>query len=194
MALENKYITVAYKLYAIDNGTEDKEAIEECSAEHPFQFISKLGVVLPAFEAGVEDVEKDGAFDFVIPCKDAYGEFNDELMFDVDKAIFCQNGKIDSRYVYDGAVVPMQGEDGQRFNATIIEIKDNAVTIDLNHPRAGVDLHFVGKVVENRLATNEEITDLLNAMSGGCGGCGGSCGGDCEGNCGGCGGGSCGGC
>ena len=93
-------------------------------------------------------------------------------MFDVDKAIFCQNGKIDSRYVYDGAVVPMQGEDGQRFNATIIEIKDNAVTIDLNHPRAGVDLHFVGKVVENRLATNEEITDLLNAMSGGsCGGC-----------------------
>ena len=63
MALENKYITVAYKLYAIDNGTEDKEAIEECSAEHPFQFISKLGVVLPAFEAGVEGVEKDGAFD-----------------------------------------------------------------------------------------------------------------------------------
>lgn len=194
MALDNKYITVAYQLYTIEDGEEDNEPIEECSASHPFQFISKLGVVLPAFEAGVESVEKDGTFDFVIPCQDAYGEFKDELMFDVDKSIFCINGEFDSKYIYEGAVVPMQGEDGSRFNATIIEIKSDSVTIDLNHPRAGMDLHFKGTVVENRLATNDEVTELLNAMSG-CGGCGGGCSGGCGGNCGdgGCGSG-CGGC
>jgi FKBP-type peptidyl-prolyl cis-trans isomerase SlyD len=89
----------------------------------------------------------------------------------------------------------MQGEDGNRFNATIIEIKDKSVTIDLNHPRAGMDLHFVGEVVENRLATNEEVAELLNAMSGCGGGCSGGCSGGCGGGCsdGGCGGG-CGGC
>ena len=195
MAVDNKYITVAYKLYAIDNGEEDPEAVEECTAEHPFQFISQLGVVLPAFEAGVASVAKGETFDFIIPCKDAYGEFNEEMMFDVPKKIFMINGKLDDRFIYEGAVVPMQGEDGSRFNATIIEIKAEEVTIDLNHPRAGVDLHFVGQVIENRNATNDEVAELLNAMSGcggGCGSCGGGCG-NCGDGCSSCGDG-CGGC
>lgn len=195
MAVDNKYITIAYKLYAIDNGEEDPEAVEECTAEHPFQFISQLGVVLPAFEAGVASVAKGETFDFIIPCKDAYGEFNEEMMFDVPKKIFMNNGKLDDRFIYEGAVVPMQGEDGSRFNATIIEIKAEEVTIDLNHPRAGVDLHFVGQVIENRNATNDEVAELLNAMSGcggGCGSCGGGCG-NCGDGCSSCGDG-CGGC
>jgi FKBP-type peptidyl-prolyl cis-trans isomerase SlyD len=77
----------------------------------------------------------------------------------------------------------LAGPDGERFNGTVIEIKENAVTIDLNHPRAGQDLHFVGTVVENRVATNEEVTGMLNLLSGeGCGcGCGcGDCGGGCD--------------
>ena len=42
--VENKYITVAYKLYSIENGEKDFE--EEAPVEHPFQFISGLGVLL----------------------------------------------------------------------------------------------------------------------------------------------------
>ena len=64
------------------------------------------------------------------------------------------------------------------------------MTIDLNHPRAGQDLHFVGTVVEKREATNEEVTQMVNVLSGGCG-CG--CGENCNGSCGsgGCEGGGC---
>ncbi len=193
MAVENKYITVAYKLYTKEDDEEVETLVEQCNEEHPFQFISKLGVVLPAFEEGVANVEKGGAFDFVIPCKDAYGEFNEELMFDVEKSIFMIDGKFDDKHIFDGNIVPMRGEDGSVFNATIIEVKEDAVTLDLNHPRAGQDLHFVGTVVENRVATNEEVSELLNMMSGGCGGhCGGGCGGNCGGSCGGDCGGDCG--
>ena len=38
--VENKYITVAYKLYTVEDG--EKELFEETNAEHPFQFISGL--------------------------------------------------------------------------------------------------------------------------------------------------------
>ncbi len=192
--IQNNYITVAYKLYVKDDSDETESLVEECQEQHPFQFISNLGAALPAFEQQVDALAKGAEFDFVIPCKDAYGEFEDDLMFDVEKKMFEINGKFDAEHIFEGNVIPLQGEDGSRFNATVIEVKDDAVTIDLNHPRAGQDLHFVGKVCENRPATNDEVSELLSYMSGEhhCGGCGGNCGG---GDCGGgdCGGGNCGG-
>lgn len=54
--VENKYITLAYKLYSIENG--EKEFTEEAPAEHPFQFISGLGLTLEAFESQVKDLKK----------------------------------------------------------------------------------------------------------------------------------------
>ena len=52
--VENKYITVAYKLYAIEDG--EKDFTEEATAEHPFQFISGLGLTLESFEDQVKQV------------------------------------------------------------------------------------------------------------------------------------------
>lgn len=184
MEVDNKYITVAYRLYTIEDSEEDEEPVEVANRRHPFQFISGLNLVLPLFESNIVNLESGDEFDFIIPCKDAYGEFNEELMFDVPETVFMVDGKIDFNYVHEGAVVPMMGEDGSRFNATIIELKKDAVTIDLNHPRAGQDLHFKGNVIESRPATNEEISEMLNTTSE-CAGCGGECG---SGGCGGCGG------
>ena len=191
MKVNNKYLTVAYKLYTIEDGEEDEEPAEVANRRHPFFFITGLNLVLNQFEEHIAPLQRGDEFDFIIPCKDAYGEFNDELMFDVPQSVFMIDGKIDFNYIHEGAVVPMMGENGSRFNATIIEIKPDAVTIDLNHPRAGQDLHFVGHVIDSRSATNEEISEMLTSSSE-CAGCGGDCGGGCCGsNGGGCGGSGC---
>lgn len=181
----NNYITVAYKLYVSDGEDIKDDLVEECSEEHPFAFITKLNCVLPAFEKEIEPLKAGDSFDFVIPCDDAYGKFEDELMFDVPKSTFCINGKFDSEHIFEGNIIPLQGEDGSRFNGVVIEIKADAVTIDLNHPRAGQDLHFVGTVVTNREATSDEVTGMIRMLSGeGCGcGCHGGCE-DCGGECG----------
>ena len=62
--VENKYITVAYKLYSIENGEKDFE--EEAPVEHPFQFISGLGMTLEPFEAQIKDLQIGDKFDFTI--------------------------------------------------------------------------------------------------------------------------------
>ena len=72
--VENKYITLAYKLYSIENG--EKEFTEEAPAEHPFQFISGLGLTLEAFESQVKDLKKGDKFDFTIKAEEAYGEYD----------------------------------------------------------------------------------------------------------------------
>lgn len=186
---DNKYIAVAYQLYADIDG--NRELIEETADGQPFIFITGMGITLPAFENNLATLDKDANFDFIIPQDEAYGEYVDERVVDLDKSIFMPDGKLDTKVIYVDAVIPLVNEDGNRFMGRILEIGDSKVKVDLNHPLAGLDLNFVGKVVEARQARQDEIERMVKMMSGqGCGGCGGGDCGDCgkEGNCGGCGG------
>lgn len=177
----SKYITVAYELYTDYNGKN--ELVEKAPTEHPFQFISDMGTTLDAFEAQIKPLQKGEKFDFTLSVEEAYGEYEQERVLELNKDIFKINGKFDNEHIYPGSVVPLMNNDGARFNGTIVEVKDDTVTVDLNHPLAGKALHFIGEVTENRDATKEEIQNLLNMLSGegGCGGCGGGCcGGGCD--------------
>ena len=181
--VENKYITLAYKLYTIENG--EKEFTEEAPAEHPFQFISGLGLTLESFENQVKDLNKGDKFDFTIKAEEAYGEYDEEHVIDLPKNIFEIEGKFDSERVVEGAVIPLMTSEGQRINGSVVEVKDDVVVMDMNHPLAGCDLNFVGEITENRPATNDELSEMARMMSGGCsGGCGGGCNcGDCSSEC-----------
>ena len=183
--VENKYITLAYKLYSIENG--EKEFTEEAPAEHPFQFISGLGLTLESFENQVKDLNKGDKFDFTIKAEEAYGEYDEEHVIDLPKNIFEIEGKFDSERVVEGAVIPLMTSEGQRINGSVVEVKDDVVVMDMNHPLAGCDLNFVGEVTENRPATNDELAEMARMMSGG--GCSGGCNGGCD--CGDCGDGCC---
>lgn len=189
MENNNRFVAVTYRLYV--DGDNGKELMEETKTEQPFQFITGYGIALDAFEKKVAELEKGQDFEFSLEKEDAYGDYNLEHVLDLDREMFCIDGKFDSERIYVDAVVPLQNEDGNRFYGRVLEVNDDKVKIDLNHPLAGETLHFEGKVVENREATNQEIQQLINHMSGGCGGCGGGChsGGNCgggscgEGNC-----------
>ncbi|MBM6858713.1 FKBP-type peptidyl-prolyl cis-trans isomerase [Caecibacteroides pullorum] len=188
----NKYITVAYKLYAIEDG--ERDFTEEATTEHPFQFISGLGLTLEAFENQLKDLNAGDKFDFTIACTEAYGEYDEDHVIDLPKDIFLIDGKFDETRIKEGAIVPLMTAEGQHINGSVVEVKDDVVVMDMNHPLAGCDLNFVGEVVTNRPATNEELAEMARMMSGGCGcscdSCGGGCGdhdcGDdcgCEGGC-----------
>ena len=125
--VENKYITVAYKLYAIEDG--EKDFTEEATAEHPFQFISGLGLTLESFEDQVKSLKAGDKFDFTIACADAYGDFDEEHVIDLPKQIFEVDGKFDSERIVAGNVVPLMTSEGQRINGTVQEIKADVVVM-----------------------------------------------------------------
>ncbi len=180
----NKYIAVSYKLYTVEDG--EKKLEEMTQEDHPFEFISGFGVSLDAFEKNIVNLEKGSAFDFTLSKGEAFGDYEPEGRHKLSREMFVVNNRFDSDHIYEGAVITLMDESERRFMARVVAVEADGVTVDTNHPLAGKELNFTGKVIENREATNQEIQDMLNRLSGGCGGCGG-CGGD------GCGGDGCGG-
>ena len=175
----NKYYSIAYKLSTIKDGVKKFE--DEATEQEPFVFISGFGTTIPGFEKEIEKLAEGDTFDFTLPCAEAYGEYVDARIITLDKNIFTVNGVFDANMIYVDAIIPLQNEDGMRFMGKVLEVNDSNVKVDLNHPLAGCDLNFAGKVTACREATNDEITQMINRLSGGgChGGCG-SCGGGCN--------------
>ena len=170
--------------FAIITDNQTYANTKEATAEHPFQFISGLGLTLESFEDQVKDLKAGDKFDFTIACADAYGDFDEEHVIDLPKQIFEVDGKFDSERIVAGNVVPLMTSEGQRINGTVQEIKADVVVMDMNHPLAGCDLNFVGEVIESRPATNEELAEIARMMSGGgcscgCDSCGDGCGDGC---------------
>ena len=188
--MKHKVIAVTYELYVDLDGEET--LVEECTKERPFRFVTGVGYTFEPFETALLPLAEGEGFDFVVKAEEANGARDEDYVFDVDKSIFYVDGEFPADDVWPGAVVPMLDADGNRLQATIVSVKKDKVTIDLNHPLAGKDLHFKGVVTENRPATDDEVKGVTQGCCGGCGSCKGSeagCGSDA--GCGGCQGGDC---
>lgn len=168
----------------------DGEIIEQATSEKPLSFVFGAGAMLPKFEALLEGKKQGEKFEISLECKDAYGEEDENAVVDLPKHIFIVDGEFDDEIIKLGNTVPMMSSNGQRMNGIVVEITDDNVKMDFNHPLAGEDLFFNGDIMEVREASDEEIAALV---SGGCGcgegGCGdGSCDdGSCSSEGGGCG-------
>ena len=164
----NKSVSAEYELYVDGDNEGELELMEKATAQQPLSFIYGVGMMLPKFEEKLFGLAAGDAFDFTIANEDAYGPYEDENVIELDRSIFEIDGKLDTEVVFEGNVVPLMDNEGHRLNAQVVSVTDTHVTVDLNHPLAGENLHFKGKVIEVREATEQEIA----ALYGGGGGCG----------------------
>ncbi len=182
---ERMMVAVSYDLY-VPAENNDEELMEQASPQKPFVFCAGLGMTLPKFEEELKGKKVGETFDFFISKEDGYGEYEDEYVIDLEKHLFEVDGKFDSDMIFPGNIIPLMDNEGNRINASVLEIGKDTVKVDLNHPLAGEDLHFVGEVLDVHAASEEEIKALMGNMggcgcgcddmddcnSGGCGGCG----------------------
>ncbi len=163
----NKYVTLSYvlRLQGFDG-----EIVEETSEEKPLEFIFGTGRMLQMFENKLEGLKAGEEFKFELKADDAYGQINEEAKVTIPRNIFEVDGKMDEELIKVGNMVPMQDAQGNRLNGIVLDVTDESVKMDFNHPLAGDDLFFSGAVKEVREATDSE---MMAAVGGGCGsGCG----------------------
>jgi len=155
---EKKAVSVTYSLTAKEKGTTEEVFIERAEIDTPFIFLSGFSGVLPDFENNLKGLAVNDAFDFFINSENAYGVFDEQMIIDVPIQSFIgPDGKIEEGLLKVNHVLPMRDSDGNRVDGVIREIGLEKVKMDFNHPLAGKDLHFVGRVESIREATSEEL-------------------------------------
>jgi FKBP-type peptidyl-prolyl cis-trans isomerase SlyD len=152
MKIEPQHVvSLTYDLYVDQNGTET--LTESATQEQPLTFLFGAGQMLPKFEENLSTLSAGDAYEFRLTAADAYGEYDQEAVANLPKEMF-QGQDLPEI----GSILPLQDNNGNRFQAQVVSVAEDAVIVDLNHPMAGQELHFKGSILNVRPATPEELS------------------------------------
>lgn len=151
---KEKVVAISYELRV---NSQNGEIIEQVETGNPLQFVYGVGYMLPMFEKNIEGMQAGDQFDFSLHPEEAYGLVDDNAIVDLSKEIFMVDGQIREDLLVVGNTIPMRDNQGNRLDGIVLEVGDENVKLDFNHPLAGDTLFFKGAVVEVREATEEEL-------------------------------------
>lgn len=137
--------------------------IDSSYDNEPLAVIQGTGFLIPGLEDALDGRENGDKFEVDIKAENAYGERFDGYVQTVPREVM---QGIDDLQV--GMQLRAATEQGEQ-TVIVIDVTDEEITVDGNHPLAGIDLSFDVEILEVREATEEEITHGHVHGEGGCG-------------------------
>lgn len=117
----------------LDDGTE----FDSSRDRSPLEFTIGEGQVIPGFEEAVVGMDVDDSKTISIPAAEAYGGYHQEMVFSIERTELPPG--LDPEV---GQRLQKGEPDGSNMVVTVVEISQESVTMDANHPLAGKDLTF----------------------------------------------------
>ena len=131
---------------------QEGELIDQSEADDPLHFLEGSGQIIPGLEAVVIGLNAGDKRKVDVKADEAYGVRDENLIVTVPRSNF---PKADLKL---GDVFQSQtSEDSEPLMFTVVKLEDEDVTLDGNHPLAGVDLSFDVTMVGVRPASSEEL-------------------------------------
>jgi FKBP-type peptidyl-prolyl cis-trans isomerase SlyD len=154
-----KVAAISYKLSISDAKTPTK-LVESVEENKPMYFLVGHSGLPEKFEEELEGKIAGDIFKFSLKAKDSFGDVHEEDIMNLPIEDFKdEKGLLDKTVIQVGRLIPMTDESGHHVRGRILEIDEvkGYIKMDFNHPLAGKDLHFEGKIVLVRDASKEEI-------------------------------------
>ncbi len=145
----NAHVTLDYVLK--DAEGEVLDASDGDDGE-PIEYVHGYGMLVPGLEAGLAGLRIGEEREILVPADEGYGERDEELVMEVDRSDFPEPSK-----VAEGDEFVAESPDGDEVVMRVVELRNDSVVVDANHPLAGVALHYSVKVLTVRPATDAEI-------------------------------------
>ncbi|PKP52304.1 MAG: peptidylprolyl isomerase [Bacteroidetes bacterium HGW-Bacteroidetes-1] len=144
--------------YELREENAEGELIQKVEKDRPFVYLFGIGGLLPKFEESLKGLSVGDTFSFEMKSEESYGEHTEEAIIDLDKSIFEIDGIVDEELLTIGNQITMQDNDGNPMEGVVLDVTEDAVTMDFNHPLAGLALHFSGEILDIRDATDDEMS------------------------------------
>ena len=144
---QNSVVSMHYTLK-----NDDGEVMDSSAGKEPMVYLHGANNLIPGLEAELTGKTTGASFNASIPPDQAYGEFSDDLVQVISKSMFQGVESIEP-----GMSFIAQGDGGAQRQVRVTEVDGDNVTIDANHPLAGLTLHFEVEVVDVREGTPQEI-------------------------------------
>lgn len=151
--MENKMKIAENKVVVMHYAVSDSEGtLIDSSYDHqPLAFVQGSGFLIPGLEQALNDRQVGDKFEVDVDAENAYGERHDGFVQTVPKAMF---EGIDELAV--GTQLRATTDEGEQ-TVIVIDVTDDQITVDGNHPLSGIDLSFDVEILEVRDATDEEL-------------------------------------
>jgi FKBP-type peptidyl-prolyl cis-trans isomerase SlyD len=126
--------------------------LEERSPENPYEYMQGRGQIVTPVEREIDGKTSGFTTTVAVSPREGYGDYQPSLVVDIPRATFPKNVelKVDMKF-------NTIGENGDPLTVRVIEIRKESVTVDGNHPLAGLDLIFEVRVLDVRAASNDEV-------------------------------------
>ncbi|MBP7691919.1 MAG: peptidylprolyl isomerase [Anaerolineales bacterium] len=132
--------------------TDDAGGVLDSSrGGEPLAYLHGVGQIIPGLERALEGKAAGEAFQVAIAPADGYGERDDRLKQQVTRDMF-------EGHAIEVGMQFMAQMAGAQHVFTVVGVDGDDVTVDGNHPLAGVPLNFDVTVVSVRAATEEELS------------------------------------
>ena len=154
----NKVAVIHYSV-----STSDDTLIDSSYDHEPLAIIHGTGYLIPGLEDALEGHEVGDKFEITVPPEKGYGERFDDYVQTVPKEMFA-----DIEDLAVGAQLRATTDDGEQ-TVIVVDMTEDSITVDGNHPLAGMELSFDVEVIEVRDATEDELTHGHAHGEGGCG-------------------------
>lgn len=141
--------TVVQMHYILTN--QDGLLLDSSEGREPLTYMHGKQMLIPGLENQLEGKAIGEKFTANVAAAEAYGEKNAEMVQVVPKENFSGDGELAA-----GLQIQIDTNQGTQM-AIITKVEGEDVTIDMNHPLAGMDLSFDVEIVDVREATKEEI-------------------------------------
>ncbi len=135
---ENNTVKVKYTVKI-----SDWKIFDSSDGKEPIEFTLGQGQLIPGFEKGLIDMKLNEKKTINMTKDEAYGEVNETLIQEVKKTDLPQD--MEPKV---GMGLVSKSPEGQEINLMVVEVKEETIVIDGNHPLAGRDLIFDLEVVE----------------------------------------------
>ena len=134
---EDRVVSIHYTLT-----NQEGQTLDSSSGREPLEFTVGSGQIIPGLDKAIPGMAVGDSKTVQIPCEEAYGPHNPEGMQQVPRSAIPDTIPLEL-----GLQLQMQTPQGQTVPVTVVELSDETVTLDANHPLAGQDLTFAIEVV-----------------------------------------------